>query len=313
LAESSFLSGLFMKRRIFIKSGIGALLASCLPFRLFPAAGNAVAVYEITGDPALAVSDLFSVMGGIRNLIGSDLSTASVLIKPNLCLPHKDSNGTITSVTLIRALCEYLIGEGVGRIIIADHTLQTADMFETNEIVTYARGNPRISLMLANEQRYYTPRPVEGKVLKTTESLKILDKVNYFINLATAKHHSATHVSLCIKNLMGVIWDRKVFHTEIDLDQALADLTTAIRPQLNIVDASRVLLNRGPVGPGPLEKPGKIYAGTDMLAVDSVVTSSFNFGGKSLSAKEVAHLWASYKSGTGEIDLGKIEVVKRIV
>ena len=302
-----------MKRRTFIKSGIGAVLVSSLPFRLFPATGNAVTVYEITGDPALAVSDLFSAMGGIGTLIGSDLSKASVLIKPNLCLPHKDANGTITSVALIKALCEYLTGEGVGRILIADHTLQTADKFETNDIVTYARSNPKISLMLADEQRYYIPRPVDGKVLKATETLKILDKVNYFINLATAKHHSATHVSLCTKNLMGVIWDRKVFHTEIDLDQAVADLATIVRPHLNIVDASRVLLNRGPVGPGPLEKPGKIYASTDILAVDSVVTSAFSFGGKSLSAKEVAHLWASYKNGAGEIDLSKIDVVKRTV
>jgi uncharacterized protein (DUF362 family) len=302
-----------MKRRYFIKSGVGAFLASFFPFQLLPAAGNAVTVYEITGDPALAVRDLFSVMGGIRNLIGDDLSKASVLIKPNLCLPHKDSNGTVTSVALIRALCEYLISEGTGRIIIADHTLQTADKFETNEIVAYARGNPRISLMLADEQRYYTPRQVNGKVLKTTESLKILDKINFFVNLATAKHHSATHVSLCIKNLMGTIWDRKVFHTEIDLDQAIADLAAVIRPQLNIVDASRVLLNRGPVGPGPLEKSGKIYASTDMLAVDAVVTAAYNFGGKSLSAKEVAHLWASYKSGAGEIDTSKIDVVRRTV
>jgi len=302
-----------MKRRTFIKSGVGAVLASCLPIRLFPASGNAVTVYEITGDPALAVSDLFSAMGGIGKLIGSDLSKASVLIKPNLCLPHKDTNGTITSVALVRALCEYLTSQGVGRIIIADHTLQTADKFETNEIVTYARSNPQISLILADEQRYYVPRPVDGKVLKATETLKILDKVNYFINLATAKHHSATHVSLCTKNLMGVIWDRKVFHTEIDLDQALADLAMVVHPHLNIVDASRILLNRGPVGPGPLEKPGKIYAGTDIIAVDSVVTSAYNFGGKSLSAKEVAHLWASYKSGAGEIDLEKIEVIRRTV
>jgi uncharacterized protein (DUF362 family) len=112
---------------------------------------------------------------------------------------------------------------------------------------------------------------------------------------------------------MGVIWDRKVFHTGIDLDQALADIAMVVHPHLNIVDASRILLNRGPVGPGPLEKPGKIYAGTDIIAVDSVVTSAYNFGGKSLSAKEVAHLWASYKSGAGEIDLEKIEVIRRTV
>ena len=178
-----------------------------------------------------------------------------------------------------------LISEGVGRIIIADHTLQTTDKFETNEIVTYVRGNPKLSLMLADEQRYYVPRQVEGKVLKTAETMKILDKVDYFINLATAKHHSATHVSLCIKNLMGIIWDRKVFHTDIDLDQAIADLAVAVRPHLNIVDASRVLLNRGPVGPGPLDKPGKIYAGTDILAVDAVVTSCLQFRWKIFVSK----------------------------
>ena len=59
-----------MKRRLFIQSGFGALLASFFPFRLLPASGNAVTVYEITGDPALAVSELFSAMGGIGNLIG---------------------------------------------------------------------------------------------------------------------------------------------------------------------------------------------------------------------------------------------------
>ena len=298
-----------MKRRYFIISGAGAILASFFPVRLFSNSGKSSTVYEISGDPASAVKKLFAALGGIKNLIDGDLSAASVLVKPNLCLPHNDSNGTITSVALVKEVCEYLINEGVGRVIIADHTLQTSDKFETNQIVIYARSNPKISLMLANEQRYFAPRQLEGKVLKNTETLKILEKVNYFINLATAKHHNATHVSLAIKNLMGVIWDRQVFHTEINLDQALADLAMAVRPGLNIIDASRVLLNRGPVGPGPLEKPAQLYASTDILAVDAVVTSAYNFGGRSLSAKEVAHLWAAYKSGVGEIDPDKIEVV----
>jgi uncharacterized protein (DUF362 family) len=301
-----------MKRRYFIKTGTGALLASFFPFRLLSSSGNASTVYEITGEPAPAVKMLFDALGGIKNLIGSDLSTASILLKPNLCLPHNDSNGTIASVAMVKAISEYLLSEGVGRIIIADHTLQSAEKFESNEVVNYARGNPKISLILANEQRYYVPRQVEGKVLKNTETLKILEKVNYFINLATAKHHTATQVSLSIKNLMGTIWDRQIFHTQINLDQAIADLATIVRPRLNIIDASRVLLNRGPVGPGPLEKPNKLYASTDIVAVDSVVASAYNFGGRSISAKEVTHLWASYKSGVGEIDVNKINVIRLI-
>jgi uncharacterized protein (DUF362 family) len=207
MLQTAYFSAGIHERRHFIKSD-WAFLVSFFPFRFLPISGKDPIVYEITGDPTMAVSELFSALGGIGNLIGNDLSKASVLVKPNLCLPHKDSNGTITSITTLKALCEYLINEGVGRIIIADHTLQTADKFETNDIVAYARGNPKISLMLADDQRYYAPRQVEGKVLKTAETMKILDKVNYFINLATAKHHSATHVSLCIK-ISGDIWDRR--------------------------------------------------------------------------------------------------------
>lgn len=302
----------FMKRRNFIKSGFGAFLVSLLNIRAFPLPDNKSVVYAIEGDPAMAVKKLFDTLGGIEKIIGRDLSLASVLIKPNLCLPHKDSNGTITSATLVGALCEYFLNEGVGRVIIADHTLQNADNFSNNEIVLYAKKNPRISLVLANEQRYFSRKQVEGKVLREVDFLKILEKTDYFINLATAKHHSATHVSLAIKNLMGVIWDRKIFHTELDLNQAIADLATIIRPHLNMVDASRVLLDRGPVGPGPLEKAGKIYASKDILAVDAVVASNYNFGGKSISAKDVSHLWDAYKNGVGEIDLNNINIINLI-
>ena len=299
----------FMKRRNFIKTGFGAFLASLVAMPAFSISDKKSAVYVINGDPEKSVKKLFDTLGGIDNLIGRELSSSSVLIKPNLCLPHRDTNGTITSVGLVKAICEYCLNEGVGRVIIADHTLRQADNFSTNEIVLYARNNPGISLILADEQRYYAQKQLDGKVLRNTEILKIIEKTDYFINLATAKHHSATHVSLAVKNLMGVIWDRKVFHTEMDLNQAIADLATVIRPHLNIVDASRVLLDRGPVGPGPMEKPDKIYAGKDILAVDAVVISNYNFGGKSLSAKEVSHLWAAFKNEVGEIDLNKINII----
>jgi uncharacterized protein (DUF362 family) len=298
-----------MKRRDFIFSGFSASILALFPFQKLFCISNSPKVYEITGEPDAAIRLLFSSLGGIKALINKDPSKAIILIKPNLCLPHNDTSGTITSKNLVKALCEFLFGEGIGKIIIADHTLQTADQFEKTGIVEYARSNEKINLILANEQRYYVPKQIEGEVLKSTEILKVLERADLFINLPTAKHHSATHVSLSIKNMMGVIWDRKVFHTEIDLDQAIADLAKSLKPHLNIIDASRVLLNRGPVGPGPIDNSNKIFASTDMLAVDSIVVSKYNFGGKSLSAKDIPHLLASYKNGVGEIDPAKIEVI----
>jgi uncharacterized protein (DUF362 family) len=301
-----------MVRRDFIKTGAIAVGASFIPFQDIIAADEKTKVYEISGIPENTILKLFATLGGIKSLINKDISKATILIKPNICLPHKDTNATITSLAAVKTICEYLLQEGVGRIIIADHTLQTADQFESIEMVTYVRSNPKLSLMLANEQRFYNPRQIDGQVLKTTETLKILEKVDYFINLPTAKHHQATHVSLSLKGLMGVIWDRQVFHTEIDLDQAIADLAKVIRPHLNIVDASRVLLNRGPVGPGPIDNAGKLYASTDMVAVDAIVASRYNFGGKSLSSKDIPHIWNAYKSGVGEIEQEKIDLISLI-
>jgi uncharacterized protein (DUF362 family) len=299
-----------VRRRTFLKTGTLAISATLFPFQKIFGIENAPIVYELEGDPVQAINKLFTALGGLKNLIKKDISKSVVLVKPNLCLPHKDSSATITSTPLIKALCDYLLNEGISRVIIADHTLQTADQFEGMEIAIYAKSNPRLSLLLANEQRHYASKNVEGEVLKNTDTLKILEKTDYFINVPTAKHHSATHVSLSLKNLMGVIWDRQMFHTSLDLHQGIADLAKAVRPNLNIVDASRVLLNHGPVGPGPVENANKIFASADMVALDSLVVSNFNFGGKSLSAKEIPHIWASYKNGAGEIDIEKIKVEK---
>jgi uncharacterized protein (DUF362 family) len=165
-------------------------------------------------------------------------------------------------------------------------------------------------LILANEQRYYSPQQVAGKVLKETEVMKLAQKADLLINMPTAKHHSATHVSLAIKNLMGMVWDRAEFHTRLDLHQAIGDLSLAIRPHLNIVDASRVLLSGGPTGPGAIIEDNRLFAGSDILAVDAVVASRYDFGGKAISPGQIAHLNAAYKNGIGEINLNNIKVEK---
>lgn len=299
-----------MKRRKFIQLSSAALLTNFLPVNnIFSQSPNSV-VWEIEGTGSEAVKVLFDSVGGIKKLIPKELSRATVLLKPNICLPQNSKMGTITSHTFVDALCEYLLNQGAKKIIIADHTLQNKKRFKNIELNDVAAKYPQVKLIFANEQRHYEPIQVEGKVLKSIETLKLLKKVDFLINLPAAKHHSAANVSLAIKNLMGLVWDRSVFHTELDLAQAIGDLALAIRPQLNIVDASRVLLNGGPTGPGPVITENRLFASTDMLAVDSIVASRYNFGGKSASANEIPHLVAAHQNGIGEIDINKIQLEK---
>ena len=297
-----------MNRRQFLKRYAATLALNFFPFNLLFAATPKSVVWEVLGTGEDSINTLFSSMGGIEKFIIRDISKTSVLIKPNLCLPHNARMGTITSPEVVGGLCRFLVGMGVKKIIIADHTLQSSKDFRSIELMEVLARYPEVNLILANEQGLYNQAEVNGKVLKTTEALKLLSQVDLFINMATAKHHSATKVSLAIKNLMGLIWNRTEFHTQLDLNLAIADLALAIRPDINIIDASRVLLNRGPTGPGPVINENRLFASLDILALDAVVTSRYKFGNKTLSARDVPHLLAAYQNGVGEIDAQNIQV-----
>ena len=299
-----------MDRRDFLKAGAAVAASSALPWTsLFGDEAKPV-VWEIEGAPAACVEGLFSSLGGVEKLLPREVERASVLLKPNLCLPHPSASATTTSPELMDALCSYLIEHKVKRIIVTDHTLQKAEDFRKHEIVKLGDKYKEVKVVIAGEQRLYEPVEVKGKVLERTEVLKALKRADLVVNVATAKNHSATLVSLATKNLMGTIWNRSEFHTKLDLHQAIGDLATAVRPALNIVDASRVLLNGGPIGPGPITKDNRIFASEDILALDSVVTARYAFGGRARTAKEVPHLRAASANGVGEIDLKKIDLQK---
>ena len=303
-----------MNRRQFVQLAPAAVLAGSIlqSDNLYPQINSKPPsiVWESDEVSVNFFVELFKKAGGITKYLSGDIQKSTVLIKPNLCLPHLPKNGTTTTPLALEYLCKALIDSGVKKIIIADHTLQKTSDFQNIELQQLPKKFPEVSLVLANEERWYSPLTVNGNVLKNTEILKIIPKADLFINFATAKHHTATHVSLCVKNLMGAIWNRNDFHTKMDLQQACGDLPLVIKPHLNIIDATRVLLSGGPTGPGPVISENKLFASEDILAVDSVVVSRYNFGGKSLKPTEVPHLLAAYKNQAGEIEMTNIKLVK---
>lgn len=299
-----------MNRRDFIKFNACVLAAGLLPLGgLAGETGNST-VWEITGTSTESFAALFNHLGGLKEFIKTDIAKATILIKPNICLPHPPESATTTSPLVIEALCEYLIKAGATRIIIADHTLQDTNQFKRISLFDIVGKYSEVKLILANEHRYYSPVKVAGKELKETEVMKLVQKADLLINMPTAKHHSATHVSLAIKNLMGTVWDRAEFHTKLDLHQAVGDLPLIVRPQLNIIDAGSVLLSGGPTGPGSIIEENRLFASNDILAVDAVVASRYDFGRKSLPPNQIAHLKAAYRNGVGEIDLNNINIEK---
>jgi len=254
------------------------------------------------------VTALLESLGGLDALLGREPSSATVLLKPNLCLADDPARGTVTSPEVVEIFCQVLASRGVRRIIVADHTLRSADDFSRHPMLDLPSRCPQAKVLLANEERMYEPVKASGDVLEHVERMKILASADLVINLPAAKHHSATHVSLGVKNLMGAIWNRADFHTRMDLAQAIGDLARVIRPDLTVVDATRVLLDGGPTGPGRVVRDGRLWGSTDIVAVDAVVASRYAFGGKNLDPSDISHLRAAASRGAGEIDLSRINV-----
>ena len=140
--------------------------------------------------------------------------------------------------------------------------------------------------------------------------MKEVLEAQVLINLPTAKSHSATGVSLGLKGLMGLIWDRESFHSQYNINQALADLATVIRPQLTILDATRALTSGGPGGPGEVKKLNLIIAGIDPIAVDSYGVTVAPWYGQNFKGRQVEHLLVAHQRGLGKIDIDQLRIFK---
>ena len=170
---------------------------------------------------------------------------------------------------------------------------------------------PGVHVLALQDRKFFREiRIPQGKVLERVEVLTdILDNA-VLINVPVAKSHSATGVSLGLKGLMGLIWDRESFHFQFNINQGIADLATVIKPQLTVLDATRAMVTGGPGGPGDVKKPNLIVAGVDPVAVDSYGVGIVPWYGQNFKGRQVEHLLIAHQRGLGKIDVDKLNIFK---
>jgi uncharacterized protein (DUF362 family) len=201
---------------------------------------------------------------------------------------------------------------GAKRIIAADFPMRrAASCFERSGMNALAADLPELTFVELGEDKHFERVPAPDAVeFKEIGIAKLLRKADVFINLPSAKAHSGTTVSFGLKNLMGVIQDRGLFHQEYDLHSAVADLATLVRPQLTILDAAYVLLTNGPGGPGRIEQLDTIIAGTDPLAVDAAGTGLGEWNDRMLKPGDVRHLALAAERGVGSFTVPEEQIIR---
>ena len=297
------------RRRFLSHLALATTVTALLPGRLRAEGAPAADLVLVKGDPAAAVRRAVTALGGMGRFVKSG---AKVVLKPNMSFPTGVEIGATTHPEVVAEVARLCAEAGAKEILILDYPLRQPEVcLERSGVPAACAKIPRTSVRFFSEEKFFQEIPVpKGKVLGRVQVLKPALEADVLINLPTAKTHSAAGVSLGLKNQMGLIWDRNAFHTRFDLGQAIADLATALRPQLTILDATRALVTNGPGGPGKVVQLRTIVAGVRPLEVDALGVTLTPWYDTVLKPDQVSYLRAAQALGLGELDPAKLRYQK---
>jgi uncharacterized protein (DUF362 family) len=254
------------------------------------------------GDPASRTRAAIGALGGLKKFVKKG---DVVLVKPNLSWARKPEQAATTNPEVVAEIVRLCREAGAKEVRVMDHPVDRPDslvlrMTGMEALVKAAGGR----LALASSAAMYQQVALrKGKALKTTEVLRDVLKADVFINVPIAKVHNSTGLTLGMKNLLGIVWDRGAYHQSSSIDQAIVDLAQQVKPHLTILDANRILLTNGPKGPGKTEDKGLVIAGIDPVAVDAYGATLF--GQKPSS---VGHIKLAAAAKLGQSDLKKVTI-----
>ena len=296
-------------RREFLKTGSAGLALGVMGRPSFLLAKDDYDLVVIKGEPAAATRKALEVMGGISRFIKSG---QKVVLKPNMSFNNPPDRASTTHPQVVATVAQACLEAGAQRVVVLDNPLRKPELcLERSGILDACKSIKGVHVIALEDRKFFREIKVpHGKFLDRVEVFKEVLDSDVLINLPQAKSHSATGVSLGIKGLMGLIWDRWSFHSKYDMDQALADLATVIKPQLTILDSTRALVSGGPGGPGEVVKPNLIIAGIDPVAVDSYAVSVAPWYGQNFKGHQVKHLLAAHQRGLGKLELEGLKILK---
>ena len=303
-----------LDRRTFLKAmGAGAAGAGLLggPFVEGTAEAATPRVVVVRGtDPLAMLKAALKVFPELESAVKGK----KVALKPNMSFRNPAAWGNNTSPEVAAAVAELCRQWGAAQITAVDHILSSPQSITACGVGPALAKVGHVQVLSAHLRSDYVERAVpKGKQLKSTYVPRVVANADLLINIPNAKQHNESRVSFGLKNLMGLVWDRKYFHELINLHQGIADLSTLLTPRLTVIDATRVMVNNGPQGPGTVEKLQAIVVGLDPVATDAVALGLTKWRGQTLEPKDVEHLRLAAAAGVGVADLSRIKVIKKRV
>jgi uncharacterized protein (DUF362 family)/Pyruvate/2-oxoacid:ferredoxin oxidoreductase delta subunit len=248
-----------------------------------------------------AIRRSLDLLGGIVFFVKPG---SRVLVKPNLLMSKGPEYAITTHPEVVRAVI-HILKEIDCRVILGDGPSVWDQYIENVDEVYEITGIKKIAQDEGVELVNFDKRRMRDKFPLTTW----LDECDYLINLPKFKTHGLTLITGGIKNLFGLV--SGTYKTELHKDyfkpsefvKVLADIYQEAHPALTIIDGILAMEGDGPGTSGKPRQLGLLLAGSDCVALDTVMAKIMGIKHQEvLSTKEAA------MRGLGEGDLNKIKI-----
>lgn len=300
-------------RRDFIKAGLAlgaslpllrarglfaAEVPAASPASATPGGGKPILVAVRDGRRAAMLEKAMAELGGMEAFVKKG---QTVVIKPNISFDAPPEHGSNTHPELLRRVVTLCFAAGAKSVSIFDHTLDQWQRAYTASGAEQVAKETGARLVPGNDASYYREVPVPGGVaLRSTKVHALVLDSDVFINVPVLKDHGGSLMTACMKNLMGVVWDRRFYHRN-DLHQCIADFLTFKKPALNILDAYHPMVRNGPHGrsEADLVEMRSLLASTDIVAIDAAAAKMLGLRPATVRYIKIA---ADMKLGTMDLD-----------
>ncbi|MCX6244591.1 MAG: DUF362 domain-containing protein [Bacteroidetes bacterium] len=265
-----------------------------------PGSFDLVAVKD--GEPVAMFDKAIESFGGMKAFVKKG---QTIVVKPNIGWDTSPERGANTNPDLVKRIIEQCFGAGAKTVYVFDNTCDNWSKCYENSGIQKAVKDAGGKIVPANTEGNYQEVDVkDGKRLKKTKVHELILSSDVFINVPVLKSHSSSSITASMKNHMGIVWDRGYWHRN-NLNQCIADFAAYRKPDLNIVDAYRVLSKRGPRGVSveDVVMMKSLVLSRDIVAADAAAAKIFG-----IEPDTVPYIKLAHEAGVGNMDLTKLSI-----
>lgn len=294
-----------MKRRAFLQAGAAlAVTAPAVAVTEKLAAPKSPVAVVRNGSPEEMFRKGIAALGGITAFVKPG---QRVVVKPNIGWDRAPEFAANTNPGLVGEIVRQCVAAGAAQVVVFDHTCNAwAKCYKSSGIaaaVEAAGGR----MAEAHDKAAYreVSRPAAGS-MKTALIHKEILEADVFINVPILKNHGGAKMTAALKNFMGLVWDRQYMHRH-NLAQSIADAALYRKPDLNVIDAYRIMQTNGPlgVGLGDVRNPRYQILSRDIVAADTLAAKLLRF-----PLDTVPYVALAEKHGLGTADEARMDVLR---